>query len=350
MPTPCAFSCRRLGARFLAGDIDEYVFRACVFRTGLIADEAVLARVDARLARRAPGWAVMGRSQLAARIDKIVAGVDLDVVRRRADRLAGREVTVGDVDNGLAELNAILFSADAFAVAARLTALAHTVCEGDPRSLAARRADAFAALAAGAERMSCRCRSQDCPAAGAVASAVVIHVIAEQATLTGAGDAPVMMPGYEGLIPAEMIAQLARDARIRPLFHPGAAAPENSYRPSRALAEFVRCRDVTCRFPGCDVPAHRHRHRSHHRLRAGWADVCVEPQVPVPFSSHAPRRSGAGPTSSTPNGTIVWTSPAGQRIRDHPGQQRCPAGPVCADRRRRNHSSVHRKTVAGTAP
>ena len=136
MPTPCAFSCPQLGARFLAGDIDEYVFRACVFRTVLIADEAVLARVDARLARRAPGWAVMGRSQLAARIDKIVAGVDLDAVRRRADRLAGREVTVGDVDNGLAELNAILFSADAFAVAARLTALAHTVCEGDPRSLA----------------------------------------------------------------------------------------------------------------------------------------------------------------------------------------------------------------------
>ena len=30
---------------------------------------------------------------------------------------------------------------------------------------------------------------------------------------------------------------------------------ENGYRPSRALAEFVRLRDLFCRFPGCDCPA-----------------------------------------------------------------------------------------------
>jgi hypothetical protein len=26
--------------------------------------------------------------------------------------------------------------------------------------------------------------------------------------------------------------------------------------PSRQLADFVRCRDLTCRFPGCDEPAY----------------------------------------------------------------------------------------------
>lgn len=33
---------------------------------------------------------------------------------------------------------------------------------------------------------------------------------------------------------------------------PVGTAPEPCYRPSQALADFVRCRDLTCRFPGCD--------------------------------------------------------------------------------------------------
>jgi hypothetical protein len=30
---------------------------------------------------------------------------------------------------------------------------------------------------------------------------------------------------------------------------------EPNFRPSAALARFVRCRDLTCRWPGCDQPA-----------------------------------------------------------------------------------------------
>ncbi|BBZ73565.1 hypothetical protein MPRS_46580 [Mycobacterium paraseoulense] len=39
------------------------------------------------------------------------------------------------------------------------------------------------------------------------------------------------------------------------LIHPGHAPPEPGYLPSPALADFVRCRDLTCRWPGCDQPA-----------------------------------------------------------------------------------------------
>ena len=166
-PTPCASSCRVLGRVFVAGDIDEATFRAAVFRTGLITDDDLRAAVDAQLAVKAPRWGVLDRSQLAARIDQVIARADRDAVRVRKDRLADREVLVGDVGNGLAEIVATVYAPDGHAVADRLTALAHTVCPDDPRTLAQRRSDGFGALAAGADRLACRCgRARTAPPVG----------------------------------------------------------------------------------------------------------------------------------------------------------------------------------------
>ncbi|BBX97039.1 hypothetical protein MLAC_23330 [Mycobacterium lacus] len=44
-------------------------------------------------------------------------------------------------------------------------------------------------------------------------------------------------------------------ANIRPVRLPSDFAPEPRYRPSTGLDEFVRVRDMTCRFPGCDHTA-----------------------------------------------------------------------------------------------
>ena len=153
-----------LGRVFVAGDIDEATFRAAVFRTGLITDDDLRAAVDAQLAVKAPRWGVLDRTQLAARIDQVIARADRDAVRVRKDRLADREVLVGDLGNGLAEIVATVYAPDGHAVADRLTALAHTVCPDDPRTLAQRRSDSFGALAAGADRLACRCGRADCPA------------------------------------------------------------------------------------------------------------------------------------------------------------------------------------------
>lgn len=251
------FSLPRTGRAFIAGDIDEATFRACVFRTGLIVDEDTLAAVDAELSVVAPRWGSCGRAQLAARIDRVIATVDLDAVRRRRDRVTGREVIVGGVDNGLAEIHAIVCAPDGHAFADRLTALALTACDADGRTMAQRRADAIGVLATGGDRLGCRCGLEDCPAGGTAASAVLIHVFAERSTVEGTGTAPGAMVGFEGLIPPEMVAELAKAARLRPLVHPVDAEPERSYVPSRGLADFVRCRDLTCRFPGCDAPATR---------------------------------------------------------------------------------------------
>jgi hypothetical protein len=112
------------------------------------------------------------------------------------------------------------------------------------------------ALAAAADRLGCRCGRADCAAGKRpAASPVTIHVVADQAALTGAGTAPASELNADGLITAELIAELAKSAKLVPLVHPGHAPPEPGYNPSKALADFVRVRDLTCRWPGCDVPA-----------------------------------------------------------------------------------------------
>ncbi len=247
----------RVAALFVAGDIDYRMFRTLVFRTDLITDEQLLAAVDGELAANVVRWPSMTRGRLAAQVDKVVARTDVDAVRRRKERQVDREVWIGDrVQDGLADIQGSLLTADAHALDQRLDALAATVCAHDPRTRDQRRADALGALAAGADRLGCRCGRPDCaagkrPAAGPV----VVHVIAEQATLDGTGTAPGSEVGADGLIPPELVEELAASAKVVALVHPADAPPENGYVPSAALANFVRCRDLTCRAPGCDHPA-----------------------------------------------------------------------------------------------
>ena len=246
----------KLAEVFAAGDIDYRLFQTAVYRTDLIEDRDSLASVDAQLALVVARWPSMTRAKLSGRLDAIVARRDPDAVRRRRERRSDRAVWIGDVCDGLAEISGSLLGPDAHALDARLSALAATVCPHDPRTREQRRADALGAMAVGADRLVCACGRPDC-AAGTrkPASPVVIHVIAEQATLDGTGSTPGWEVGADGLIAPEILAELATGATLTPLIHPGDTSPEKSYRPSTALAEFVRCRDLTCRWPGCDAPA-----------------------------------------------------------------------------------------------
>lgn len=309
----------RVGALLVAGDIDYRIFQTIVYRTELITDAEVLAAVDAHLALVVPRWPAQTRGRLAAQVDRIVARADRDAVRRRRERQADRELSIWDSGDGLTEVFGRLLSTDAHAVDARLDALAATVCAGDPRTRNQRRADAMGALAAGANRLACGCGQPDCPAGtAAVPGAVVVHVVAEKASLDGSAPAAGSMLGADALIPAEVIAELAKSATLRPLVHPGDVGPEAGYTPSQALADFVRCRDLTCRFPGCDRPAldcdidHTIAYgdgglthasnlkclcRLHHLLKTfwGWSD------------------------QQLPDATVIWTSPSGQTYVSTPG-------------------------------
>ncbi|WP_163748032.1 HNH endonuclease signature motif containing protein [Mycobacterium noviomagense] len=246
----------KVAAVFEAGEIGLRLFQTIVFRTDLITDPAVLAAVDAELAIQVARWPSLTQGRLAGQIDKIVAAADADAVRRRKQYQNDREVWIGAEVEGTAEIHGTLFSTDAQALDQRLDTLAGTVCAHDPRTRAQRRADALGALAAGADRLGCRCARPDCVAGDRrPASPVVVHVIAEQATIAGTASEPGALVGAEGLISPEMVAELAKSAKLVALAHPADAPPERGYAPSTALADFVRCRDLTCRWPGCDRPA-----------------------------------------------------------------------------------------------
>ncbi|OBB12911.1 hypothetical protein A5761_21795 [Mycolicibacterium setense] len=113
---------------------------------------------------------------------------------------------------------------------------------------------------------------------------------------------------------------------------------EPGYRPSAALSEFIRWRDLTCRFPGCDAPAQRcdidhsvpyplgptHPSnnklycRAHHLLKTfstGWTDRQL-PDGTVEFTAPTghtyttePHGAAMFPTLATPTGDLDLAEP-----------------------------------------
>jgi Domain of unknown function (DUF222) len=157
----------------------------------------------------------------------------------------------------MAGLSGSINAADGAAFDQRLDALAATVCEHDPRSAQQRRADATGVLGRGEATLACQCGLDDCPAKTErnAAAAAVIHVLAEQATLESTSDKPGYLPGF-GILPAESVRDLVPTAQLKPLIIPS-ETPDPGYRPSAVTREFVRWRDLTCRWPGCDRPVHK---------------------------------------------------------------------------------------------
>ena len=193
-----------LGMVLAAGQIDYRSFQTMVYRTDLITDPDTLAVVDGQLASRAPRWTALSQGKLGLEVDRIVAKADQDAVRRRKERVEDREVVVVDTGEGMAAVCANVFATDGHAFEQRLDALAATVCDADPRTKQQRRADAMGAMAARADRLGCQCGKPDCPAGGKAAAAqVVLHLVADQATVDGTSDKP-------GYVPSAKLAKFVR--------------------------------------------------------------------------------------------------------------------------------------------
>ncbi|HME75441.1 MAG TPA: HNH endonuclease signature motif containing protein [Mycobacterium sp.] len=310
----------RVAEIFARGLIDFRMMAAVVSRTELVEDPVLIAKLDAVIARHAPKWMRFSGPKLFERIDLWVMRFDPAAKRVPSERIENRYVDIAPTDAGLAGVWAQLHATDGVALDRKLDALAETVCTADPRTKPQRRADALAALVAGLSEMRCECQSPDCAAAQRrPATDVVIHVLAEQATISGDSQSPGYLQTF-GPLDSTTLRDMATTAKIKPLVMPP-AEPERGYRASAALADFVRCRDLTCRFPGCDQPA----------------EVCdLDHTVPFPVGpTHASNLkllcryhhllktfytgSGGWTDRQLADGTVKWTAPSGHIYTTTPG-------------------------------
>ncbi|MFV8263434.1 HNH endonuclease signature motif containing protein [Mycolicibacterium peregrinum] len=334
-----------VAARFAAGDIDYRVVRMIIARTGIV-DPAVWTGLDEELAARAHKWMRFSERQLRDRVDQWIAKLDPNGVRVPPPIDDGRFVQLEPSSPGMTSVWANVHAADGVAFSQRLDAVADTVCKHDPRTREQRRADAVGPVARLESQMACLCGREDCPAAQkrAAVDAAVVHVLADQSTVDGSSDDPGYLAGH-GILPAESVRDLAATGKVKPVRMPaGPAEPENfepHYRPSVALSEFIRWRDLTCRFPGCDAPAERcdidhtapwpagptHPSntklfcRAHHLVKTfcpGWSDR-QRPDGTIEFTTptghtHITEPHGAGmfPTLAHPTGDLNLPEPQPQ--------------------------------------
>ncbi|PRC56817.1 HNH endonuclease, partial [Mycobacterium sp. ITM-2017-0098] len=78
------------------------------------------------------------------------------------------------------------------------------------------RADATGAVGRWESSLACQCGSEDCAVAAVKESAaqVVIHILAEQATVDGTGDKAGYLSGF-GVLPAEEVRAAAKTAKLK---------------------------------------------------------------------------------------------------------------------------------------
>jgi hypothetical protein len=131
--------------------------------------------------------------------------------------------------------------------------------------------------------------------------------------------APTVILGG-AVLPAPMAAQAAIHATITALVRPGQAPPEPRYRPSRKLAEFVRCRDLTCRFPGCTKPATITD--IDHTIPWPYGPTCASNLKCLCREHHLLKTFWPGwRDEQSPDGTVVWTDPDGHTSTTYPGSR-----------------------------
>ena len=336
----------QVAAVFVAGRISATLVAELTWHTHLVEDPRLLALVDTALAERAAQWGALSAVKLTGVINAVIERCDPDAVRRTTDTIRDRDFRVGAHDDE-AETTSVwgrLMAADGIVLERRIVAMIAGVCASDPRSVGERRSDAAGALINGNLTLACRCGTPDCPRSDTrePASTIVVHVIADRAAIDAAtgntseeAESPAtpdesvppltdtgvaVLPGNKVLPTVALADAIRGGAKITPLWIPG-ADPEPRYRPSARLATFVRLRDLSCRFPGCDVPA----------------DRCdIDHSVPWPYGPTHPSNLNckcrthhlwktfcAGPDGWTehqaPDGTITWTAPDGRRYTTRPG-------------------------------
>jgi hypothetical protein len=317
---------------------------------------AFIDALDEAFAARVSVWRSWSRRRVINAVDAMVYAADPDGARerRQAAEHHDRRIGVTPLPYGMARISGTVAAEAAAAFDARLSQMATAVCADDPRTITQRRADAVDALAAGDE-LACMCGGPGCPQRDraprpAGGTQVVINVVASQDTITGCSQQPGYLAGY-GVIDADHVRELADNASQRMLDPTIDEAAALTYQPSAALERFVRCRDLTCRFPGCDVSAQYcdidHTIPFNHDNPAAGGMTVASNLKCLCRQHHRLKTFGGGPDGwrerQLGDGTVIWTSPTDEVHRTTPGGADLFAGlraPACQAPKpsHRNHS------------
>ena len=249
---------------------------------------------------------------------------------RRIAAASERRVCVEPAPDGMAWLSIFMQAERAFAVKARLDALAARASDvaHDARTVSQHATD----LAGDLLLSGSLAGGSDAPltATGAVVPRILVTVPAF--TLLGHSDEPAELDGY-GPIDAETARRPAGDAPSwhRILTHRETGAflsyGRTTYRVPADLAGYLAVRDGGCRFPGCrrraraaDIDHTLDWARGGTTSHANLAHLCR--------AHHRLKHRTRWRMAQEPGGVIRWTSPAGHVIRTHP--ERPFIGVACA--------------------
>ncbi|SDE00066.1 protein of unknown function [Mycolicibacterium neoaurum] len=359
----------RTAEAFARGLVSAKVINAITWRTQLVCDEEALSLIDAGIAGTAHQYGALSENALIRAVDFWVHTFDPIAVIRSKAAAKDRYIDFGDTDDpdGVVSFWGRMRTTDAAISDTRLTTLAHSVCDGDPRTVAERRADALAAVLAGAETLTCLCGNPDCAGSGKDprAGAVTIYVLTGQQPDSGHGAKPDDGPTPDGggrqdprtgpavpeepaatpsevesqpsapaapnapaasagitldgaIIPAHLLAELiAAGAKARPLSSATDLGSEPRYRPSAKLAAYVRMTAMTCCFPGCGKPAQR----CDIDHVTPWPAGATHPGNlrPLCREHHLLKTVKTGWTPKAhPDGTTTWTAPNGHTYTTKP--------------------------------
>ncbi|MCF8608578.1 HNH endonuclease [Gordonia sp. HY285] len=247
------------------GVISVAAFGAVVLEATGVEDAELIAAVDAATASELAELGGVSRGDAEGVSRRMVAEIDPDGLRERRTA-RGKGVTVShDVDGS--DVTIATTPEDAAMIDASVRAVAGRVCENDSRSCGVRRHDAAVALLTG-RPFVCDCGEPGCPVTAsddeiaAEFAKIVVHVVADAATVDGDADKAGWLDGF-GVIDPHHVREIAArtDARLRPLdiagLADGAAQAGNPYRPTATCDVAMRAVFGTCSEPGCDRSAWR---------------------------------------------------------------------------------------------
>jgi hypothetical protein len=140
-------------------------------------------------------------------------------------------------------------------------------------------------------------------------------------------DNPAHLDGY-GPIPPELARQLAADADWRRLLIDPISGHlldygRTTYRPPKALADFVSARDQTCRFPHCTRPAMR-CDLDHARSWQCAGSTCSANLGALCRRHHRAKTHGDWVLHSQPDGSATWTNNRTRQTVERPAINHAP--------------------------